>query len=854
MLYPKTTLVIEDLTGTDIKPRIVDNVPLSLAVFANITSRIGIGTTQLLETVFHMPNDFEYSHTGMLMGAKLVLAAKNFEITDSQFNANLNEFMQQCVFYDLLLNKYSLDDLVHTNAPWEFIRSNTSVARAFPLNGEIKICREGASILNRQWKNIINNAAQIYGGQIFSGTHPKEVLLSRLSDGYSFLTHVSADGAQILQTNLLANAMSNALRHYAANNNAPAALLAYEDTKASLQSRETMNETGRQAGQWMQHFKNIIEAVLYASFILIYFLSYFPFGASIVRNYLLGMFVIQALSPMYAIIHFAGSLLAENRCTAFITNNEGLSLFNLAGITQANADAIAVAGYLIWPVTLGGAIMLYRGLPGAIQSMGQFIGGVVQHTGSHVAGEVVGGNISAGNANFANQSLFNSNANHLDKNFRFAEGGINMQTGTGSSLTYTPEGGSVLNTQGALSNLSTHINVSESIRAMASSQSQSSLNSAYSLSQSAGESYSSAIRQLDDYAHSQAHTRGSGDNFSTTDSAGKTTSAHTVSQLINAFDENHHVGHERAAQILGQAYVDIKLGESSGLIKARAGANGSISYSGRSSYGSLHSEAERFAIDNNFVEAVDHAKREIKESHYRDGNEVSARLANSISSSFDHGDSLRNDASSQYSRAENYAKLASTVTENAASINTNYSQAFKGWLEHQDSPSPLYGEGKLNESAIDKMAVHEPALLQGYADRYMQEKSGEALRQFENSHHLSHPEAAIERNYQQNSSHIPTVKQITHDYEDGKSQVMSSSSLPQNSNESIKKVDSSKQAEVNQAINDRLEDISKKKNKLEVDRNNLATNVDEKIKGQVIGSLNVVKKAENIVKNLVKDE
>jgi hypothetical protein len=88
------------------------------------------------------------------------------------------------------------------------------------------------------------------------------------------LTNVSVQGEVILKTNLLANAMSNALSHYGANANAPAALQAYEDTKSELQSRETMDQTGRQAAVWMQYFKNIIEAVLYSSFIFIYFLSY----------------------------------------------------------------------------------------------------------------------------------------------------------------------------------------------------------------------------------------------------------------------------------------------------------------------------------------------------------------------------------------------------------------------------------------------------------------------------------------------------------------------------------------------------------------------------------------------------
>jgi conjugal transfer mating pair stabilization protein TraG len=71
ILYPKATVSIEDRTGIDIKPRIVDHVPLSLAIFASLTSRIGIGFTEMVETVFHMPDDMTYNKTGMLMGSRL---------------------------------------------------------------------------------------------------------------------------------------------------------------------------------------------------------------------------------------------------------------------------------------------------------------------------------------------------------------------------------------------------------------------------------------------------------------------------------------------------------------------------------------------------------------------------------------------------------------------------------------------------------------------------------------------------------------------------------------------------------------------------------------------------------------
>jgi conjugal transfer mating pair stabilization protein TraG len=854
VLYPKATVVIEDRSGIDIKPRFIDHVPLSLAVFASLTSRIGIGFTEVIETVFHLPDDMSYNKTGMLMGSRLVLASRNFQITDPEFTQTLNEFMQQCVFYDLLLKKYTTQDLIHADNPWDFIKNHTSQARAFPLNSEITVCNVGAAKLDTWWNEIINAAASIYGGQLLgTNNNPSKLLLSHLSDGYSFLTNVSAQGEAILKTNLLANAMSNALSHYGANANAPAALQAYEDTKSELQARETMDQTGRQAAVWMQYFKNIIEAVVYAAFIIIYFLSYFPFGGAIVRNYLTGLFVLQALAPMYAIINFAANLFAQNRSIAFIASDPahgGLSMANIAGITQANADAMAVAGYLMWPVTLGGAVMLFRGMPNAIQSMGQLLGGVVQHSGSHVVAESVGGNISAGNANFGNRSLNNTTANHWDTNARYAAGAATFQTGTGSSLTITPDGSEVLDNRGGLSNLGVSVHVAESIRSVASHQAQSSLNAAISQSQSAGEQYGAALRKINDYSHQQGHFESSGKSFSSTETTGFSKSAHEVSQLVNSFAKEHHISHEKAAQVLGQVYADMKGGFSLLGNGGSVGVHGSASLSGRSAFGSMYNDAYRFATDHNFAQTVDSAKRQSVESHYRDSNDQGNRLANSIASSFDKGDSYRIEASSQFSKAESYSQLASISTENAASINSNYTQEFYNWMRHQPSPSSQYGQGTWSKSAIDNAAINDPASLQHYADRFVNEKTNDAMRSFEGNNHLSHGEQHINNINHQNNVHIRnhSDNQFQHFNNEINHEIQNRHAGNVGTvNESIKQ-------DVTNHMNENKEKLDRKETELKQQADPLQERIREKVKGQVFGSLNAVKATEKWVSDKLNSE
>lgn len=832
VLFPKATVHIEDRSGIDIKPRAVDHVPLSLAIFASVTSELGIGITEMIETVFHLPNDLNYNQTGMLMGSKLVTAAKNFQITDPEFSQTLNEFMQQCVFFDLLLQKYSVQDLTHAQNPWEFIKANTSVARAFPLKGEITICKDGAAKLDKQWKEEINNAASIYGGQIIGGGRQvANTLLSRLSDGYGFLTKVSVDGESLLKTNLIANAMSQALSHYGANANAPAALQAYLDTKTELQTRQAMAQTGMQAGIWMQEFTNILQALIYSLFIIVYFLSYFPFGMAIVRNYLIGMFILQSFAPMYAIINFAATFYAQGRTMAFLASDvthSTLSMSNVIGIAQANADAMAIAGYLMWPVTIGGAIMLWRGMPGAIQSMGQYIGGVSQSAATHIAAEAVGGNISVGNSNFGNHSLSNTTANHFDSNARFASGMATWQTGTGASISITPSGSEVMDSRGAMSNLGASVQISDSIRSALSNQAQSNYNAALNQSKAAGEQYSAGLRQLTDYGNNQSHFVSSGKSHSLTESTGFNQSAHDVSQLVDTFRKEHHVSHERALQVLGQVYADAKLGLGF-IAKGEVGVSGSTSMSGRSAFGSLYNDAQQFATDHNFAETVDSAKRAAIEDHYRTGTDQGSRYSDSISSSFDQGDTFRNEAASSYSKSSSFAALASQAQENSSSVMGNYTQEFYEWMRTKPSP---YGSGTMSKSAIDNMAAHDPSLLQNYANDFVEYKTSANNHVFSQSHHLTNGASHVKHDYQSYSQSVGGQSHVQHQYEHYQEKVNSHKNAA-----SLGTVDSSIPAKTEQQMQHDNAHLNKSKQDVKTLSESLQENVKEKVKGQVIGSL-----------------
>ena len=138
-------------------------------------------------------------------------------------------------------------------------------------------------------------------------------------------------------------------------------------------------------------------------------------------------------------------------------------------------------------------------------------------------------------------------------------------------------------------------------------------------------------------------------------------------------------------------------------------------------------------------------------------NTANVHTAHSIASSFEQGDNLRLEAARNFSKAQSLSTFASQTQENAASVDTNYSQAFYEWLRKQPA---LSGQGNISNHDMEAMASHDPALLQSYADRFVQEKTTEILAPFNAASSLGQSEAFDQAASQQLKQNIASSSQI----------------------------------------------------------------------------------------------
>src|SRR3546814_7694443 len=96
---------------------------------ASFTSQAGDYLTRSAELVFGLPDDLNYSKNGMIYGARLLESTRSLRISDPEFAANFDEHVRQCVFYDLLLGRYSMKELSESDRSEEHTSELQSLMR-----------------------------------------------------------------------------------------------------------------------------------------------------------------------------------------------------------------------------------------------------------------------------------------------------------------------------------------------------------------------------------------------------------------------------------------------------------------------------------------------------------------------------------------------------------------------------------------------------------------------------------------------------------------------------------------------------------------------------------------------------
>ncbi|EQB02062.1 conjugal transfer protein TraG N-terminal domain-containing protein [Sphingobium baderi] len=457
LMVPTVDVKVTDRINPGLAPATIANVPLGLGVLASFTTQVGDYLTRTAETVFVMPDELDYSSNGLIYGARLFDATRHFTIRDAEFSANLDQYMKQCVFGDIMLYRKSLTDLANATDLWSAIASDTqsrsqewlerSGGTATPY---IVTCAQAYEMLDAQWASMIEANSKIWGMEVYprlSETLAQAKLRHDVPIVNQAFTQASGGFAETMRQNSAIHAFMQA-RH----NMSGSAIDAFAQTRADIQARNTYNSIAQQAMTWVPILNVVLTVVFFAMFPVLFPLFLMPqTGVTALKGYATGFFYLAAWGPLYVILHMICMTRAQNAATA--AAGGGLTLGSFEGIGAVNAETATIAGFMLMSVPFLAAGLARGAMSIAGQSMSMLA--PAQNAAEAAAVEQSTGNYSYGNVSWANQT---SNMRQSDQwnsapNFHAGASAFSARQDNGATVTSFGNGQEVIDTSQAISRL-----------------------------------------------------------------------------------------------------------------------------------------------------------------------------------------------------------------------------------------------------------------------------------------------------------------------------------------------------------------------------------------------------------------
>lgn len=730
---PTATVIITDELDPG-QSAVVNNVPLGLAATAGFSNAVGHWLAQTSEAVFSLPNDMDYTTHGMLFGNKLVDATMRFEITDPRVAGNFASFWQQCVFYDLLLGKYTLTDLTTAPDLWAFIQTNTSVARAFsyqPAAGmsTIEICHTSANgNLNHDLQAEIPNVENLYGAQLVSAANRSAAIAefgTAMPVAVQYFSSLSDSESQIISQAILSNSIQRGISAWASQANAPAAAQDYALARAEAERRTTYEVMGQLAQKYLPIVQNILAAGIYAAFPLAFILMLMPGGHRAVLAYAKVLAWITLWPFLFAVIHLAMtvfSAIAANPAITLPNGTKVLSMANYTAFGQVMSDYSLFAGYLTVSIPII-AWMLVSGGGHVLASAAQGILSSYEKTAGSAAGEATTGNLSLGNTSFGNAGWWAQNtAPSMQAGYAQMTGGDGIQRKTAARREFDSMPMSSLPVSMALEN-----SVRGSIQRGAAEATRAARSDSVAESQRAG----SQLTELDQLNQQLSRDQGFRDNVNKSSSADFQSSYGETTAMLDKLREGTQLTRAETAQLMfnSGAVLSGSLGVGvPGGLPVQGGANANLSVSGNYSSGDqaarqkVLDRAKELGYDKTFGTAFATTLRAGADVAGSYGGSDQQSYAKGVTSQLARESSVASAANASIERARSFEEARQLSSSDGFGARTQLDDKFKNWLAHklgdENSALALIREGAqgADPAAQAELASRVREFSQAFAD------------------------------------------------------------------------------------------------------------------------------------------
>lgn len=462
LIVPTMTVRVTDRLNPSLAPATVANVPLGLAMIASVSSTAGDWLTRTAETVFVMPGSLQMSSNGMIYGARLWDRTQDFRIRDPRISANLEEYMKQCLFYDILLGFKSFDTIANSNdiltemGPGSPARGMKFIPETGPPT--IVTCQAGYTAIATGVTTYSDTALEEEGRKIFPGLTPALARSKLIADLPIVANHFhgsSQSAQQIFQQRSLVNAFLQARANLGAADGDTFAVL-----RAEEQARNTYTSIAEQAMTWVPLLNIVLTVVFYAMFPVIFPLFLIPrSGTPALKGYFTGFFYLAAWGPLYVVLHM---FIMDRTADAMnATAPGGVKMAGMAGIDAVNTDTATIAGFLMMSIPFLAAGMAKGAM--AVSSQATSMLAPAQSAAEAAAVERTTGNYAYGNESYMNLSSSNRQSDQWNTAPSFSGGApIMSSVSANAAITRTTSDGStVYDTSPAMSRLAFASSVSQ---------------------------------------------------------------------------------------------------------------------------------------------------------------------------------------------------------------------------------------------------------------------------------------------------------------------------------------------------------------------------------------------------------
>jgi len=757
LMVPRLDVHVTDRLNPGLAPANVSNVPLGLALMASFTSQVGDYLTGSAEVVFGLPGDLNYSRNGMIYGARLYDATRSLRISDPEFAANLDEHFRQCVFYDVLLGRYSMkqlaesDDIWATIAPGSQARAQRFLTRdgSGTVTSNIVTCREAFTALDGQWGALVDSMGSVFGRQLYPNQTEalaKAKLFSDLPIAYQYLTGVSSNATAIFKQTLTINAMSQAM-HSMSGGSGAGNVDVYAQTRADIQTERTYGSIASNAMKWVPLLNIVLTVLFYALFPVLFPLFLMPkTGPIALKGYVTGFFYLAAWGPLFVILHMILMYKGASDMSA-VAGTNGLTLASFTGMADVNSDIGLLAGYLIASVPfLAGGVA--KGAMAISHNATSYLN-PSQNAAEEAAREASTGNVALGNTSFENSTVLTR---------QFAQGTIAPSFTYGAAQTRTfSESGSMTTSfpEGSYDQLPT---------------------SSYPFTPSLGQEFSSRLSTMASQARSNSETYANVATESTSNAVNKfrelrsqfsrgianesTTGTSNSDSIQTAFSEVDQAStslqrqfglSRRASDDISTAFflggeAGANAGVTNGVASANVGLKGGGSRTWTDSDIGIASE-DRSRIFGSLTQLSDSrnwtgARDEFVRSTSTSSKSSVSSAANGLTSSLTESQTYSREARQAEELANRLERQASFYEGNSAAGSLNLSQAYREWgLGEVQRNRDFYRDSRFDDVAF-QLSSEGQALQSKFIESYAEQLRGQIEEQL-----VLAPGQAISRPY-----------------------------------------------------------------------------------------------------------